>query len=91
MTCVSQVPVDRPMRDVHYSLGNYSLTKNGAVGMWQVPSAGELSFNFSLESEIEANMSGIDERDFVGFLQSLDPKWPLYIVFTCLWSNAFRF
>ena len=57
--------------------------RNPSVGMWQVPSAGKLSFNFSLESEIEAlrerlgrtateaNMSGIDERDFVGFLQYL--------------------
>eukprot|EP00913_Durusdinium_trenchii_P030002 g28115.t1 len=67
-----KVPLEKPMSDVSYSLGSLPpVTKHPSSGIWQVPSAGELSFTFSVESEIEANMQGVDEDDFVGFLQML--------------------
>mmetsp|Transcript_66995 Transcript_66995/g.157172 ORF Transcript_66995/g.157172 Transcript_66995/m.157172 type:complete len:1075 (+) Transcript_66995:240-3464(+) len=64
-----KVPIDKPMLDVSYSLGHFPVPTKHASGVFQVPSSGELSLTFSLESEIEENIKGIRDDDFLGFLE----------------------
>lgn len=89
-----KVPLEKPMSDVSYSLGSLPpVTKHPSSGIWQVPSAGELSFTFSVESEIEANMQGVDEDDFVGFLQKhfqftrFHPSWNKVVPLCAKWAE----
>jgi len=61
---------EKSMSNVSYSLPErVAVSKNSSTKIWQVPTAGELSFTFSLESQIEAKWSSLDEDDFVSFLQ----------------------
>ncbi|CAJ1428336.1 unnamed protein product [Effrenium voratum] len=39
-------------------------------GIWQVPSAGRVVFNFSVEAQIQASLSGVDDDDYLGFLDT---------------------
>ncbi|CAJ1367381.1 unnamed protein product [Effrenium voratum] len=64
-----KVTVDKGMFDVSYSLGHMSPLTKHSTGVWQVPCTGELNFTFSVESELEENMKGIEDDNFIGFLQ----------------------
>ncbi|CAK9111135.1 unnamed protein product, partial [Durusdinium trenchii] len=41
-----------------------------ANGLWQVPISGRLVCNFSVEAQIQASLSGIEDDDFLGFLDT---------------------
>eukprot|EP00931_Biecheleriopsis_adriatica_P073498 TRINITY_DN4776_c1_g2_i1.p1 TRINITY_DN4776_c1_g2~~TRINITY_DN4776_c1_g2_i1.p1 ORF type:complete len:1515 (+),score=303.88 TRINITY_DN4776_c1_g2_i1:282-4547(+) len=64
-----KVSVDKPFQELSYSLGQYTHATKDSNGVFNVAKEGVLSLYFNLESEIEENMKGIRDDDFLGFLK----------------------
>eukprot|EP00931_Biecheleriopsis_adriatica_P086251 TRINITY_DN60961_c0_g1_i1.p1 TRINITY_DN60961_c0_g1~~TRINITY_DN60961_c0_g1_i1.p1 ORF type:complete len:1472 (-),score=264.42 TRINITY_DN60961_c0_g1_i1:6-4421(-) len=54
--------------NLHYSKPGYQHPSQDEIGQYKVPRDGVLSFTFNVESAIEVQYSGIDDDDYVGFL-----------------------
>eukprot|EP00930_Biecheleria_cincta_P035389 TRINITY_DN24342_c0_g2_i1.p1 TRINITY_DN24342_c0_g2~~TRINITY_DN24342_c0_g2_i1.p1 ORF type:complete len:1419 (-),score=214.24 TRINITY_DN24342_c0_g2_i1:1039-5295(-) len=60
---------NQAFRDIDYSEAPYSHPSK-EHGIWQVARSGQLSVVFSVEAQIKSGVKGIDDSDFMGFLEA---------------------
>jgi len=64
----TKMPLDKAFEIVEANPSYQHATKTG--GMWEVPTSGRLVCNFSVEAQIQSSLSGIQDDDYLGFLDT---------------------
>lgn len=64
----TKMPLDKAFEIVEANPPYQHASKSS--GLWQVPTSGRLVCNFSVEAQIQSSLSGVDDDDYLGFLDT---------------------